>query len=92
MAKKQLNVPLTGVDASGTPVKSTNCADVVEFVNTVQDVTVVKLSDNKVSLVTLLGEYVLDKHQSLNSYHGTCSGYKVRIVLKKMVGTLTSWV
>ena len=42
-------------------------------------------------LTTPKGEYTLTKHANLNIYQGVINGVKVRLTLKKVVGTLTYW-
>ena len=90
--KTQYNISLTAVLACGTPCNTTNCQHVADFINKDKCITVTEFEDcSAVELRTEHGTYTVPKHPSLNAYIGTCSDVKVRITLKKMVGTLTYW-
>lgn len=54
-------------------------------------VTAINGVTDKVTLVTLKGEYVLMRHNKLNFYHGICAGIKVQVSLKKQVGEIRAW-
>ena len=105
MAKKQITIRLRGVirtPGGGTTQALTHEADQVigflgdspvddkgactscyfEVDNSIPDAPV---------LSTPKGEYTLVKHASLNIFQGTINGVKVRLTLKKVVGTLTYW-
>ena len=90
--KKQIDVPLRAVTLDGHNVSSQNWDWRTHFINRDKELIVTEYKDGKGVVVnTPLGEYQVPKHTSMNSYIGICGEYKIQIVLKKMVGTLTYW-
>lgn len=88
----QHNISLTATLSCGTPCTSSNCEHRINFSNKAKFVTVTEFEDDSaVELHTKHDVYIVPKHPSLNAYIGVCNGYKVRITLKKMVGTLSYW-
>lgn len=88
--KTQKVVKLTAVDINSVPVTSNNCQTRMDFTNKDKEISVTEWANGKgVVIHTLRGEYQIAKHPTINAFIGVCSGYKVRVVLKKMVGTLT---
>ena len=86
-------IQLAAVNAQGKKVNSCNCQERVEFVNLRQEMIVTEYENGAgVVIKTAKGEYQLAKHATMNSYHGQCGGFRVRVTLKKMVGTLSYWV
>ena len=88
----QKNISLTAVLVNGSPCNTCNCQHRADFINLQQEVIVTEY-DNGTGVVikTPKGEYQIPKHTTMNSYHGNCGQWKVRVTLKKMVGTLTYW-
>ncbi len=89
---RQIDVPLRAVTQEGHNVSSQNWDWRTDFVNRDKELIVTEYEDGKgVVVKTPLGEYQLLKHATMNSYMGSCGEHKVRVVLKKMVGTLSYW-
>ena len=88
--KKQHNVKIYAVTEDGVKCSSHNCGERVAFKDD-KDYFVVTEGDNEVTIRTRKGIYTLPKHNTLNTFTGTCKGVKVRVNLKKMVGTVTYW-
>jgi len=89
--KTQRNYPLVAVDANDKPVGSHNCKDAVAFLCDSPFFRVEHIAPGKISLTTRKGEYEILRHTSLNQYSTELNFVKVRITLKKMVGTITFW-
>ncbi len=89
-------VALVAIDTNGLPVRSDNCDDAVMFVSRSPDklINVIAFWVNQKKcyrMVTNKGEFLLDEHSTNNYWFATCSGIKVQVSLKKMIGELRYW-
>ncbi len=90
--KTEHTVHLQAILSDSTFCSSQNCDDRTDFVDTKGLFTVTEHEDGTAVIVTTgKGSYNINKHLTLNSFQGICNGIKVRVNLKKMVGTLTYW-
>ena len=88
----ETNIKLAAVLVDGTPVQTCNWQQRADFFATNKSIRVTEYEDESgVVVTTPKGEYHIPKHDTLNAFFGMCGKYKVRVVLKKMVGTLTYW-
>ena len=95
MAKTQHVVSLYGVDINGKKVSTHQADQVEEFVGDTDnkcEYFKVTFPDLGVCCIkTPKGEYLLEKHASLNVFIGKALGVKVHATFKKVVGHLTYW-
>lgn len=77
--------------ADGTYVKAVASSDIYAMQNEDASITVKRIDDNTLELITPKGSYKLIKHPTINMYQAKCQGTKVQVTLKTLVGTLRSW-
>ena len=93
-----VQVQLVGIVESDTDdhvATAQEASDVTYFTDPKKKLGVYKVNNKLtpcISLHTAKGNYELEKHPTLNYYHGVCNGVKVQVSLKKIVGELRYWV
>ena len=88
--KKERSIKLFGITENGEIAKTSDSNNVKLFTDD-NGTFSIKMQPNAVVITTKKGKYEIEKHATINAYIGVCNNIKVRITLKKIVGTITFW-